>query len=132
MLKKLSTLIFVGFLSATLCGCIAVMGYMADSAKAKQDLDINYSQAVDIVKAVMKIEGIKFQEASIKEDIAEVKGRYTENKTVRIYIRKISDARCAISVRVGITVEGKKDAEKILQSIVDYSKDISDASRQKE
>ena len=128
MLKKLTTLIFTGFLAVTLCGCIAVMAYMADTAKAKQELDISYSQAVDIVKAVMKIQGIQFKEASIKENIAEAKGRYTDDRTVRIYIHKISDTRCAISVRVGVTVDGKKDAEKILQAIIDYSKDIEGAS----
>jgi len=128
MFKKLATLIFVGFLTVTLCGCIAAMAYMADTAKAKQELDISYSQAVDIVKAAMKIQGIKFLEAEIKDNIAVAKGKYTDDKTVRIYIHKLSDTRCAISVRVGVTVEGKKDAEKILQAIIDYSKDISDAS----
>jgi len=128
MLRKLTTLVFVVFLAVTLCGCIAVMAYMADTAKAKQELDISYSQAVDIVKGAMKTQGIKFLEAEIKENIAVAKGKYTDDRTVRIYIHKLSDTRCSISVRVGVTQAGKNDAEKILQAIIDYSKDIEGAS----
>ncbi len=120
MFKKLQILALVSFLAVGLCGCVAAMALMADSAKAKQDLDISYSQAVDAVKGAMKVENIHFQEAVIKEDIAEAKGRYADGRTVRIYIHKINDTQCSIAVRAGTSEAGKKDAEKILKSIIDY------------
>lgn len=121
MFKKLAIMVFMGLLALSLCGCAAVMMYMADSAKAKQTLEISYSQALDIVKEAIQAQGIQFQEAVIEKDIARVRGRYTDDLTVRIFIHKISATRCTIAVRVGTSQAGKKDAEKILQAIVDYS-----------
>ncbi|MFA4889042.1 MAG: DUF3568 family protein [Candidatus Omnitrophota bacterium] len=124
MPKKLIMLSFTGFLSVSLCGCIAMMTLMAENAKAKQDLNVSYSQALDIVKGSLKKQGIQFQEAVIKKDIAEVRGRYTDEIGVRIFIRKASDTQCNIAVRAGTSDAGKKDAEKILQAIVSYSESV--------
>lgn len=128
MLKKLTMLVFGVFVGLTLCGCIAAMAYMADTAKAKAEIDVSYSQAVDVVKAAMKTQDIEFVKAAIEKDILVAKGTYVDGKTVRIYVQKLSDTRCSFSVRVGMTEQGKADAEKILQAIIDYSKDINDAA----
>jgi len=121
MFKKLLILFFIGFIAAGLCGCTAaVMAYMAESAKAKQTIDISYSEAIDVVRGAMKVEQIQFLEATIKGDIAEAKGRYVDGKTVRIYIHKTSDTQCDIAVRVGTSEAGRKDADKILKAIIDY------------
>ncbi len=132
MSKKFATLGFIFLLSATLCGCIAVMGYMADTAKAKAEIDISYSDSVNIVKGAMKIQGVQFEKAAIEKEVMVVKGTDTEGRTVRIYIQKVSDTRCAFSVRVGMTEAGKASAEQILQAIIDYSKDVAGASAQQE
>jgi hypothetical protein len=121
MYKKSLILLLVGFLAMNLCGCMAaVMTFMAESAKAKQTLDITYSDAIDVVKGAMKVEGVKFKEATIKDNIAVAKGEYNDGRTVRIYIHKISDTQCDIAVRVGTSDAGRKDADKILKAILDY------------
>lgn len=121
-MKKIIAAIFACLLAINLCGCMAAMIWMAENATSKQTLNLSYSQAIDIVKATLIAEGIKFQEAVIKDKIAEVKGTYTDEKTMRIYIHKISDTQCDIAVRVGTSEAGKKDAEKILQAIIDHAK----------
>lgn len=109
-------------LAVNLCGCMAAMIWMSENATSKQTLDVSYSQAVDIVKNTLIDKGIKFQEAVLKNKIAEVKGIYANEKTVHIFIRKISDTQCEISVRIGTSDAGKKDAEEILQAIIEHSK----------
>ncbi len=121
MLKKLVMLILTGFMAINLCGCIAVMAGLAESAKAKQTLNVPYSEAIDIVSGALKTSGIEFEEAVIEKNIAEVKGKYTDDRTVRIFISKVSDSESRISVRVGTNEAGKKDAKEILQVIVDYA-----------
>jgi len=122
MLKKLSKLVFAGFLTLNLCGCAAVMIVVSENLKVKQTLNVSYSQAIDMVKGSVIEQGIKFQEALVGKDVARIKGRYDGGKSLHIYIHKISAAQCAIAVRVGTSEADKKIAEKILQGIISYSK----------
>jgi len=121
VLKKLIKSGVIIVLAVNLCGCVAVMASLAESAKAKQKLDIPYSQALDLVKEAFKTLDIKFISADIRPGIALVKGNVTDDKTARILISKISDSESLIAVRVGTSEAGKADAERILQRIIDYS-----------
>jgi hypothetical protein len=118
MLKKLTALIFVGLLSISLSGCMAPMIWMADHEEAKQTFELSYPQSLDIVRAAMKEKGIEFKKARIEENVAVVKGKYPDGLTVRIYVHKINATQCNISVRVGTSEIGKKDAGAILNVIV--------------
>jgi len=122
MIKKLIRLIFVVFLAINLCGCAAVMISAVENLEAKEDLDVSYSQAVDIVKGSVIEQGIKFQKAVIDENVAKVSGIYNGDQSVHVFILKISDAKCSLAVRVGTSEEEKKIAKEILQNIIDYSK----------
>jgi len=122
MLKKLIKLIFTVFLTINLCGCIVAMIFISENLKVKQDLNVSYSQAFDIVKGSVIEQGINFQEALIEKNVARINGKYEGNKSVHIFIHKISDTQCTIAVRVGTSETEKLIAEKILQGIVDYSK----------
>jgi len=117
---KLVKFFFTVFIAISLSGCIAAMSIMADTAKAKQCLDIPYSQALDVVRATFKALDIRFKGADIKQDIAEVKGEYTDRRVIRIFISKDSDTRSCIAVRAGTSGAGKKEADKILKAIIDY------------
>jgi len=122
MLKKLLKLIFTVFLTINLCGCIAAMIAVSENLKVKQDLNVTYSQAFDIVKGSVIEQGIKFQDALIEKNVARIQGNYEGNKSVHIFIHKNSDTQCTIAVRVGTSEAEKQIAEKILQGIVNYSK----------
>lgn len=120
-MAKMFKLIATGFLIVTLCGCAAVMCMVADASKAKKTFDISYSDSIDVVKGALKTTGVKFVSARIEQEVAEVKGRYVDERDVRIYIHKESDTQTLIAVRVGTSEAGKKDAEAILQAIADYA-----------
>ena len=117
MLKRLSMLMAVVFIAASLCGCIAVMAGVSESAKATKNLNVSYGQALEMAKAAIKTQGIEFKKAVIDENVAEVKGRYANGTTVRINIFKISEAECRIEVRVGAGATGKEGARKIIEAI---------------
>jgi len=121
ILKKLSIGMLAGFMVLNLCGCVLVMGALADTAKAKQTFNVSYSEAFDVVKGALKTIDMHFESATIKKTVAEIKGRYSDGRTVRILISKISDSETRIAVRVGTSTAGKKDAEKIMQAIIKYA-----------
>ncbi|MFA5286756.1 MAG: DUF3568 family protein [Candidatus Omnitrophota bacterium] len=122
MFRKFIKLIFTVFLTINLCGCMVVMIFISENLKVKQDLNVSYSQAFDIVKGSVIEQGIKFDKALIEKNVARIQGVYDGNKSVHIFIHKISDSRCSIAVRVGTSEAEKQIAEKILKGIIDYSK----------
>ncbi|MCU0652453.1 MAG: DUF3568 domain-containing protein [Candidatus Omnitrophica bacterium] len=121
MLKRFIKLCLVGFVAANFSGCVAVMAGLAESAKAKQTLNVSYSRAFDIVKGSFKTLDVQFVSADVRPNITQIKAKDTEERTVRIFITKISDSETSIAVRVGTSEAGKARAEQILQAIIDYS-----------
>jgi len=121
MLKKFSLMMLIGFICINLTGCFAVMAAMAESAKEKKTFNISYSDAIDVVKGSLKTMNIEFQSARIGPEVAEVRGKYNDDKIARIYLSKVSDDETLISVRVGTSEAGKADAAKIMQEISDYA-----------
>lgn len=121
MFKKFFIFMFVCFTVLNLCGCIPLMAVMSETAKEKQRINLAYGDTIDAVKAVFKIQEIQFLDARIKPDIAEIVGRCADEKTVRVFVSKISDTESSVSVRVGMTEAGKEDARKIISGITDYA-----------
>ncbi|MFA5007664.1 MAG: DUF3568 family protein [Candidatus Omnitrophota bacterium] len=123
MFKKISVLIVLGFISISFSGCIFVAASMRETQKAKQDFNVSYIKALEIVKKALVSLNLKFEEAVIKPDIAVVKGKYTNEKTMYIEVFKISDNESKIAVRVGTSDAGKIEAQKILDAITKLSKE---------
>lgn len=124
VLKKMLMLALAGFMAVSLCGCIAIMLLMSESAKEKQNFNIPYSQALDVVKGALGTLDIQFESADVRKDITEVKGEYADGRTIRILISKVSDTESSIAVRAGMSDAGKEDASKILKAITDYYSSI--------
>lgn len=122
MIKKICTLIFTGFMVVGLCGCLAVMATLADTAKAKQTINVSYGDAMEIVKATLKSQNLKFLNADIRQDIAQVQALGDQDRTIRILVTRVSDTESMVAVRAGTTISGKEEAEKILAAIVEASK----------
>lgn len=121
MLKKFLIFIVVLFISLNLCGCFATMAMVAQNSKVKQNLPVSYGEALDVVKVAIKTIDIRFEEAVIKGNVACVKGKYSDEKIVQIIISKVSENESLIAVRVGTSQADRKDAEKILKVIIEYS-----------
>lgn len=118
MFKKLASVVLAGFMLVNLCGCIAVAAGLAETQKVKQNINVSYSQALDVVKATMQAQGIHFEKAEINEHVSQVKGKLVDGDAVRIYISKVSDNESAIAVRVGTSESGMDEARGILEGIV--------------
>jgi len=98
-------------------GCLFVAASMRETQKAKQTFDIPYTKALEVVKKSLISLNLEFEEAVIKPDIAVVKGKYTNEKTMYIEIFRMSDNESQITVRVGTSDAGKADAKAVLQAI---------------
>jgi len=123
MFKKLILIIVLGMNCLNFSGCIFVAASLRETQKAKQDFNVSYIKALEIVKKALVSLNLKFEEAVIKPDVAVVKGKYTNEKTMYIEIFKISDNESRIAVRVGTSDAGKAEACKILEVIEKYSKE---------
>ncbi len=123
MLKKLALIITLGIICLNFSGCIFVAASLRETQKAKQDFNVPHTKALEIVKKALVSLNLKFEETVIKPDIAVVKGRYTNEKTMYVEIFKVSRNESRIAVRVGTSDAGKTDACKILEVIEKYSKE---------
>ncbi len=125
LFKRLFMFVLLGFIAVNFCGCIFFVASLAESYKAKQDFNISYSEGIDVVKETLISQGLKFEEAIIKPNIAVVKGKYSDERTMYIEIIKISDDECSIKIRVGTTEAGKKDAQELLEAIAQRTTKVS-------
>lgn len=121
MFKKILLLIPLIPVISGLTGCVLIMGALADSAKAKENVNFSYSETLDIVRGALKTINIEFESAVIKKDITQVRGKYTNGRLARIFITRVSADVSRISVRVGTSEAGKKDAQEILRAIMEYA-----------
>jgi hypothetical protein len=121
MFKKSLVITFLAMITLNSSGCIFVAASMREFQKAKQDFNVPYAQALEIVKKALISLNLEFEEAVIKPDIAVIKGKYVNGRTMYIEIIKISDDESKIAVRVGTSDAGKIDAQKILEAIEQYA-----------
>ena len=121
MFKKILAFVISGIIVINFSGCLFVAASMRESQKAKQNFNVPYEKALEMVKKALISLDLEFEKAIVKPDIAVVKGKYTNEKTMYIEIFRISDNESEISVRVGTSDAGKIDAQKILEAIRQYS-----------
>jgi hypothetical protein len=122
MFKKISLLVISTIIAISFSGCVFVAASMRESHKAKQNFDLPYTTALEMTKKALISLDLEFEEAIIKPDIAVVKGKYTNKRTMYIEIFRISYNESEISVRVGTSAAGKIDAQKILETIREHAK----------
>lgn len=122
MFKKLSMLIISIIIAISFSGCLFFAASMRESQKVKQDFNIPYATALEIVKKALISLNLEFEEAIVNPDIAAVKGKYLDGQTMYIEIFRVNDNDSKISVRVGTSDAGKIDAQKVLETIEQYAK----------
>lgn len=110
-------LVSLGFVAVNLCGCLFFVASLGESYKVKENLNVSYGKAIDIVQEALGELKMGFQKAIIKPDIAVVKARYTDERTAYIRIFKEGENASRIEIRVGTDETGKADARKILETI---------------
>lgn len=127
MFKKIWSMLIVGVVSAHLAGCVAVLAGAAGGAgtatwlggKLTQQVNASYEKTRKATKSALAALKLTITKETIKEDIAQFVGDYTDGRSFWIDIRPVSATESRLDVRVG--VPGDMDASrKVLDKILAY------------
>ncbi len=120
MLNKLAAFIYVFILILNINGCATV------SAPARKEpkliCNASYVSSMMMAKAALKAEPLQLENGVVTKDSATLKGTYPGGQTVQIVITKINNSSSSLVVRGADTPEGKAQAQRLLEVIMQYSK----------
>lgn len=127
MRKKLFNLVFVSILFLNFSGCVALVAGTAGGAgtalwlegKISEEVNAPLNKVVKAVTAAMRDMRLEVTKTTVKEEVAQIKGKYTDGRIIWIDVKHLSDRSSQIEIRVGM--RGDKDAStKILNRIKNY------------
>jgi len=127
MYKKLLNLVFVSILFLSLSGCVALVAGTAGGAgtalwlegKISEEVNAPLNKVVKAVTAAMRDMRLEVTKTTVKEEVAQIKGKYTDGRIIWIDVKRLSDRSSQIEIRVGM--RGDKDVStKILNRIKNY------------
>jgi len=125
--KSICKLIILAFLLMNIYGCVALLAGAAGGAgtaawfsdKLTQEVNVPSDKCLSAVKSALKALRLQITKETVKEEVAQVMGKYSDGRTIWIDINRVSQRVSRIEVRVG--VPGDKDAaRKILDKINRY------------
>ena len=130
MFKKITLLIFLFSFSVNLCGCVplwiaggAVAGGAGTaswiSGKLVQELDTPFEKTFQATKYALQALNLVITKEVKKLDVAQIKGKYIDGKTIWIDIFGVSGAASRIELRVG-AIPNKDATYQILNKIREY------------
>ncbi len=127
MLKKFATVIVAVFLLANIYGCVALLAGAAGGGgtafwlggKLSQELNASSDRTFKATKSALKAMRLEITKETIKEDVIQVMGNYTDGRTIWIDIRPHTETSSQIELRVGAKGD-KEAAKKILNKIKRY------------
>lgn len=127
MLKRIAHLILTSVLLFNLCGCVALVAGTAGGAgtafwlggKIDQEVNASLAQAVKAVTKTLDAMRLKITKTTVKDEVAQIMGEYSDGRTIWIDVHRISDKSSRLEIRVGATGD-KAASRKILDKIKRY------------
>ncbi|MCX5694560.1 MAG: hypothetical protein NT014_05520 [Candidatus Omnitrophica bacterium] len=105
-----------------LSGCALTSGVTTAPVEVNQRFNVSYIQVLVMVKNALKTEQVQFEKALINKDTIRLKGNYPDGRVIQFVISKIGNSGSNITVLADTGGIGKKDAQKVLATILQYSK----------
>ena len=127
MHRKVGSLILSIFLMANLYGCVALLAGTAGGAgtaawlsgKMSQEVNASFDRTIKAAKAGLESMNLPVTKETTEKNIAQIMSKYTDQSTIWIDVRRVTDSSSKIEVRVGARGD-KEAASKILNQIVKY------------
>jgi hypothetical protein len=125
--KQISLLLVLLLSLISLNGCLLLAAGAAGgggtavwmSEKAVQEADASLEQGFSAARNALKSLGYTITKEVRKSNVAQVKGKYTDGKTIWIDVHLIASNRIKIGVRVGMMGDDEAEA-KILRKVMSY------------
>ena len=127
MFKRNTVLILLLCLIPTMCGCVALLAGAVGgggtavwlSDKLVQDVDASFDKSINASKSALRSLRLDVTKETKKDNVAQIKSRYTDGKTVWIDVHKVTRSTSRVEVRVG-ALGDEEAARKILDKILRY------------
>ena len=125
MIRKIAVFAVMSLFLANIYGCVAILAGAAGGAgtatwlsgKLTQEFRASQETCVRAVKSSLKSLKIDIDKETVKDDVAQIVGKYTDGKTVWVDVHRISKTTQRIEVRVGGVSPDKEAEMKIMESI---------------
>lgn len=125
--KSICKLIILAFLLMNIYGCVALLAGAVGGAgtgvwlsdKLTQEVNVPSDKCLSAVKSALKALRLQITKETVKEEVAQVMGKYSDGRTIWIDINRVSQRVSRIEVRVGVPGD-KEAARKILDKINRY------------
>ena len=125
--RKISVLVLVVLLSATLSGCVALLAGAAGGAgtatwlsgKLVQQVDAPFEKTISASREALRSMNLGISKETRNQSVAQIMSNYTDGKTIWIDIHNVSSSSSRIEVRVG-AISDRQAAQKILNKILKY------------
>lgn len=126
MFKKMPVVILFSLLLVNVYGCAALLvGGAAGGAgtavwlsgKLSQQVNSQFDHTVEAAISGLKSLNLEIEKETKEGNMAQIKSRYTDGKTIWIDIRSVTDTSSKIEVRVGAVTGDKEAANKILSAV---------------
>lgn len=128
MLKKITIIIFTGFLLLNLYGCWFLIGGAAGGAgtsvwlsgKLTQQVNASYEASINSVKSGLRSLKLEVTKETKEETVDQIMSKYTDGRTIWVDVHKITANSSKIEVRVGAMGSDKAAATEIMNRIKSY------------
>lgn len=128
MAKKILVLILSGLVLLNTSGCVAVLAGAAGGAgavawlsgKLTREVNASLKKTAQAARDALKSLRLKAAKETLREDVVQIIGDYTDGRTFWVDIHRITDTSSKLEVRVGAVTSDKAAADKILKRILRY------------
>lgn len=128
MLKKILGLILSGLVLLSTSGCIFLLAGAAGGAgtavwlsgKLAHEANASLDKTTRAVKDALKSLRLNITKETVKDDVVQIVGDYTDGRTFWVDIRRVTEKSSKLEVRVGAITSDRAAADKILKKILRY------------
>ena len=127
MFRKISVFVVSVLFLANLYGCVALFAGAAGgvgtakwlSGKVVEEVNVPFDRTLSAAKSALDAMVIEVTKETVKEDVAQIIAKHTDERTVWVDIHKISAKLTRIDVRVGANSD-EAAARQIVNKIKKY------------
>lgn len=127
MCKKVKLFFLITLLAVSSSGCMLLLAGAVGgtgtaawlSDKLSQEVNAPFDKSIEAVDSAMKSLKLDIAKKTVKEDVAQIIGSYTDDRKIWIDVRPVTGTTSRIDVRVG-ALGDEAASRKILDKILRY------------
>jgi len=119
MMRRITGALLAIFMVINLQGCASLSG--SAPKEPKLFWNVSYIRGVVLAREALNIEQIKFENALVNKDAAQLRGNYPDGRGVEIIISNLKASESSLVVRVNNSPYPKEESQRLLELIAKYA-----------